>query len=220
MKVAEIFAKLGFDVDNRPLEAFTDNLKSVARELTITMAAATAALYAIDRFVASFVRGSLAMDNFRRQTGLSVQELQKWQSAASLSNIGMEAEQVTQSIQALQQNMIQITRFGSGNMRPFAILGIDPRNSPFEVLEQLRQKAKNYDPAIFATLIKEMGLDPQFVNVLKLSNEEFDKFSRIAYRSKETQSSIMKVGSAVKMMKVEFDVWRDNFVAKNEPALM
>lgn len=220
MKVAEFFAKIGFQIDDKALEE-VDKKMVAARNQTLKLAAAlTAAVYAMDRFAAASVRSAVALTNFNVQTGLSTDKLQKWQAAAQLENMAIDADSVANSIQALQQNLTQI-RLGQGNASPFQLLGIDIQGrDAFDILEQVREKIQGLDPALAANLTGQMGIDPNMLNVLRLTRKEFDALGNSLSRSKGTTDALIRIGSQINRLKLGFGKFKDDLVAKLEPAFM
>lgn len=115
--------------------------------------------------------------SFTNQTGLSLHELEKWQIASN--QVGVDAATVASSIKTLQKNLADIS-IGRGNISPYQLLGITPTGDAFKVLDQLRDRIKRVNPAMATNLVQQMGLDPQMLNILKLSNDEFEKLSKVA----------------------------------------
>lgn len=219
MKIAEFFATLGFKVDETGLNQFQDNMTALPKKFAVLAAAALAATYTIDRFVDSSVRGAVALANFSNQTGLSAQELQKWQIAAQMSNLAMSAEEVTQRVQTLQQKITQLQLTGEG-AAPFALLGIDPNGGALSVLDQLREKIKGLTRPVAVNLLEQLGLGGDFINVLELSRKEFDAMSGSMIRSQPVQQALIRLGTASTKAKLGFSLWKDELVAKLEPVLM
>src|SRR5690606_26023949 len=141
--------------------------------------AAAAAIYAIDRFVSSTARASIALGNFALQTGLSAQKLQQWQFAATMANTAMSADEATASITGLSQALMEI-RMGQGNPEAFRWLGVNPMGKDaFQVLEELSRTVKDLDPAFASMMLNQIGLSEEWVNVLTQGEdalrEMFDK---------------------------------------------
>lgn len=197
MKIAELFAEIGFNIDEAPLGEFVKTMGAAATKASVVVAAVTAAAFAVKKLTDASIQAATAMRNFRVETGLSAEELQRWQVAAQLTNIGASAESVTSSIQALQSNLAQI-RLGQGNIRPFQLLGISAFGDAFAVLDQLRERIKGLDEATTVNLLNEMGLGSEFIHVLRLSREEFEKLADKYALSNEQIDALTKMGNAFK----------------------
>ena len=219
MKLGEFFMALGFDVEDQKLTQFENKMTGLPTKFTIVAAAATAALFALDKFTEGSVRAATALQNFNNQTGRSIIDLQKWQGAAILSNAAISVDEVSSSIKALEQNIAQI-KLGAGNAAPFQLLGLDPFGGAFSVLDQLRDKIKGKDRPMAVNLIQQLGLSPELINVLQLTRKEFDALSGTLIRSEKTTAMLVKLGQATRIAKERFSLWKDNLAAKMAPALI
>lgn len=132
------------------------------------------------------INTAISFQQFETQTGLSAQELQKWQIAAGMANVS--AEEVGASVMALQKNLAAI-RLGEGNISGFQLLGIGANQDAFGVLDQLRSRIRGVDAATAVNIIAKMGLGPNMLQVLRLSNEEFAKFRMTAQGMSTTQEA-------------------------------
>lgn len=120
---------------------------------------------------------AVAFSNFENQTDLSSQELQRWQIVAEQANVSADA--VSNSVVGLQRAIASF-RLGKGDIAAFSMLGIrDPRDA-FTVLETLRKRIQSLRSPTAVNLMQQIGIDPRMINVLRLSNEEFRKFSSTA----------------------------------------
>ncbi len=220
MKVGEIFMSLGFDVDDRKLDNFDDKIKSLTANMARLALGAVAAVYAVDRFVQSSIRGAAALRNFNIQTGLSADELQRWQAAGTLSNIALSADDVTASIIALTQNLAQI-RLGGGNVAPFQLLGIDIANQDaFSVLKQVRESIQGLDRPTAVNLLQQMGINPGMLNTLLLSQERFDELAESMTRTRATTAALEKLGDVNAKFHRSLSLLKDELVAKYTPAII
>ena len=219
MKLAEFFVQLGVKADNQALKNFSGGVKTLRRELIGVQVAFAGAVVGLDRFVNGSLKGVVALKNLNKQTGLSIRELQKWQQAGQLSNLSLSADQIAQSIGNLEQSLAAI-RMGQGNIAPFQLLGIDVvGQNAFGVLEQLRERIKGLDAGTATNLVSQLGLTPDFINILKLSRKEFQELSENTFLSKKQQNDIDKLGTTITMLKLRFKALKDQAVAKIAPEL-
>lgn len=180
MKIGELFFSLGFDVKADSLKSFQKGLDDTISSLSIfAEVKAAAAIYAIDKLVQGSIKAGASLHNFTEQTGLSNQELQKWQAAATLSNVALSADDVTASVMALQNQLVMIQKLGGGNSGAFRLLGIDPTTlrTPFEALDKLREAAGRTDKGLFNTVLQQLGINPGMINVLDKTTQEFNKLT-------------------------------------------
>lgn len=220
MQIAELFVKLGLNVDDQKLGTFQNKLKTTKTNMLKFVAIAGTMAFAIERIANSTIKATVALTNFNMQTGLSVQKLLQWQKVAQLADVTLSAEQITQSIAGLQQNLAQI-RLGAGNVAPFQLLGIDVAGkNAFQVLEDVRGAIKGLDAATATNLIAQMGLSPQFVNVLRMTREEFEAINKEFFLNQKQQASIVKLGTSFKKLQLQLGFLRDNIVAQFAPVLI
>jgi hypothetical protein len=219
LNIASLFMSLGINVDDKglgKLQGKINALPSAVLNLKTAFVALTA--IGIDKFVESTVDGVVALENFNKQTDLAIDKLQKWQVASQLSDITLKPEQVTAGIQALQKNLTKL-KFGQGDVSGFQILGIDPiGKDAFQVLEELRDKIKGLDNATAVNFIERIGLNPQFINVLRTSREEFNQLSNMKFLSAKQRENIVKLGTAITKLKIEFKLMKDQIIANLMPA--
>jgi len=220
MKLGELFMSLGFDVDDTKLDSFDKKIDGLKTNMVITAAKVSAALWAIDAFVAGSIRSSAALANFNNQTELSTQKLQKWQAVSQMTNLAASADEVLGSIKAVQDNLTQI-RLGGGNITPFQMLGIDIQGKDaFGVLEQVRGSIKGLNRNVALNLLQQMGISPNMLETLQLTREEFAAMGGEFVRTGETTQTLLNLGGAINTLKMNLSLWKDQFVAYVTPALM
>jgi len=216
--VGELFISLGIKADEASLKRVDNGIKSI-RNGTIALGAAFAgAVVGLDRFVDGSLRGVVALQNLSNQTGLAIEELQKWQQAGQLSNLAISADQIAQSIGNVQQNLSQI-RLGQGDITPFQLLGVNVGQDAFGVLDELRGSIKGLDNATATNLLTQIGLTPDFINILKLSRQEFEELSENTFLNPKQRENIDRVGTSIKALKLRFIALKDQAVAKIAPQL-
>lgn len=123
MKIADLFAAIGVQVDDEGVKKFDKSLKSSKRSIGLYIAKITGAIFAIDRFIQKAGKASISLNNFAQQTGVSIQAIQKWQQAASLANLNLGEEEVASSIQSLQDQLTSI-KLGGGDISGFQLFHI------------------------------------------------------------------------------------------------
>ncbi len=187
MNIGELFVTLG--VKGQGLGTLKDIAKTISN-LPVDAAAAIAGMAGISlelgKMAEEALATSVAFQAFSNQTGLSWQELQRWQLVAEQANVSAQA--VASSISTLERNLAEI-RLGRGNISPFQMLGIGvgPGQNAFTVIEQLRQRIKGLNPAQATNLISQMGLSPDMMNVLRLTDRQFGEFASHIHGINEKQ---------------------------------
>lgn len=219
MKIGELFVQLGFKTDKETLRKFNQGINNLKKDVLTLQVAFAGAIFGLDRFVKGTLEGVVALTNLNRQTGLSIRELQKWRQAGQLANLNLNAEEISNSIAKLQDNLAQIRR-GRGNVAPFQLLGIDiAGKDAFQVLESIRGAIVGVSDAQATSLIKKLGLDSRFINILRLTREEFEKLGKNIFLTPAQQRSILKVGQSFKMLTLRLKALKDQAVAKISPQL-
>jgi hypothetical protein len=219
MKIADFFLELGMKADTETLGKVNDAVKTLGKGLAAVQIAWGAALFGLERFVNGTLDGVVALKNLNQQTGLSIEKLQEWQQAAQLSNLAISAEQIAASIGNLQQSLSAI-KMGQGNAAPFQMLGIDVNGKDaFQVLEQVRARIKGLDAGVATNLISQLGLNPEMINVLRLSNAEFQKLGQNIFLSRQQRDNIYSLGLAFRELTLRLSALKDQAVAKIAPEL-
>ncbi len=173
--LGEFFFQFGFNVDSLKIRDFTKALGDLPVDAGAAIAALAGVEYELVKIAQQAFETAVSFQMFSAETGLSWQELQKWQIVAEQANVSAGA--VASSLSALERQMAEI-RLGRGNIAPFQLLGISPNQDAFSVLRQLRERIKGLQPAMATNLIAQMGIDPSLIHVLQLSNNEFDRLSK------------------------------------------
>lgn len=219
--IGELFINLGVKGDTKKLDEFKASVTKLRTNLIAVGTAFTGAVVGLNTLVNSSLKGVVNLQNLSNQTGLAVENLQKLQQVGQLSNLALSADQIAQSMGNLQKNINDITVFGSGNLTPFSQLGVDPMQSKtaFEVLERVRENIKGLNAATATNLISQIGLSPEFINILRLSREEFDKLSNNMFLSGKQRKDIDNLGTSIKGLQLRFIALKDQAVAKLAPEL-
>ncbi len=178
MKLGEFFVELGIQGGDKAVSTIKDLVQGIGN-LPLEAAAAIVAIggieYSLTQLTVRAVDTAISLQHFTDQTGLSGQELQHWQGAAEQANIS--AESLQSSVAALEKNMAEI-RLGRGNISPFQMLGIGVNQNAFGVLRQIRESIKGMNPAMATNLISQMGISPEMISLLKVSNSEFERMMK------------------------------------------
>lgn len=166
MKIADFFIALGFDIkgssDVDKTEQSVAKLELSSVKLLAVTTGLNAAFYAM---IKTAVEAGVGLQRFALTTGLSIEQLQQLQFAASRGNVA--ASQMATAIGAIQKARAAIAFGNAEAAAPWMLLGIDPRQDPFKVLEQLRQQVLKLDPAIARQKLSEMGFSDDILFLLR-----------------------------------------------------
>lgn len=220
MNIGEFFIKLGIVSDEGKIAKFSTAVNQSIAEVKTLAIAASATAYSVVKMVDDVTDRVVGLENFNKQTGLSIELLNKWQKAGQLSDVSLTYEQIANNIQALQDNLTEL-QFGGGNTQAFRFLGIDVTGKQaFEVLEDVRSAIKGIDDVTATNLIKKMGLSANFINVLRLSRQEFDKLGKSNFLSADQRKNIIEIGTALTKAKLELVEMKDRVIASLAPKLL
>lgn len=217
MKIADFFVSLGFDIDGAPelkeLDARLGTMMGNASKLLAVFASMTAAMGVMLNKTLDTAEG---FRKFEAVTGLSGNELKRWNYLAKQT--GTEADEVASSIKSLQEARANIM-MGTGNVKPWQLLGIAPSDNPFETLKLIRERIKDLDPAIARTIVSQMGIGEGVFAMLRLSNKEFEDLNRKFELTRGQTDALNKANVEWAKFKFEISAVRDRIVAELIPAL-
>lgn len=128
------------------------------------------------------IQASLGFAQFTMHTGLSAQELQKWQRVAVLSH--GSADEVTQSVESITKKLADMETGGTGGgalgaLQRLFISPFGPDGRPkqaFQVLDEVRAKLGLIKTAAQQeAVLGALGISPNLRESLLLSRDKFDE---------------------------------------------
>lgn len=197
MTIANLFARLGFEADTGKIKNFKGQLSNVVTGLNQAVELALKFTNVMKSFTQETFRASIGLKQFEAETGASAEELQRWQAVAERTNNSAEA--VTQSVKSIVANQQKIKLGQGGNISGYQLLGIDPTQDPFEILTQLRSSMAGLDQGMKKHALSMMGVSSEMLQVLDLTNDEFDRMSKSAFVIPQGQIEIMNKTNSVLM---------------------
>ncbi len=211
MNIAELFARIGLKTDEDKARSFGRAMNTVKLGLIATTATAVAASAVIKRLTTDAMQAAIAFKQFEVETGSSAQELQKWQAVAEQTN--QSAESVTAAIKAIVSNQEKI-RLGQGDISGYQLLGIDPRQDPFKILEELREKTQGLSEGMRKNILSQIGVGSGLLQTLNLTRDQFDEMAARAWiiqpkaieTLNQTKASVDLATRAVGYMKAQIAV--------------
>lgn len=217
MKIGELFIALGFQVEGLPKLDDTDRKM---RGATINAGALALAVnsvnYAFLRMVEGARGAAVEFKNFALATGLSADELKKWQQAAEINDV--TAKEMTDTVKNLQGLSAEV-RLGRGNIAPFQLLGISPNQDPFTILRQLRERIKELPPDIARVIAGQMGISDNIFQMLRQATVEFDRLEERYRLTAQEQTALIRLNRAWKDLIFSVKSLRDKFASDFAPVL-
>lgn len=191
MNLGELFIQLGVVGDTKQVKEFDKKVKELAKDMNLTLksteglnkgigtfvkgiASAGAALIgtvaALDRMINSLTKSNQSWINLTRTTDISLKTFQKWGNIGKLLGVDNAAQQ----LEGLNERLFELRLTGEG-ARGFQLAGINPMwQNAQGVLEQLRGRIQGMDDTSASYLLRQMGLDPQMLHLLRMTREEFE----------------------------------------------
>lgn len=183
--IAELFVNLGVKGSDKAMEAVEktqEGMDGIASSGLAAKAAIIGAVYGLERLTAFAGNQGRTLKRFADYTGLSADQLQRWQYMASLS--GVSAEEMLGTIQNVQGAMSDML-LGKGPPEGLAFLkstvDFDENRArdTFYVMDKLRQfaQATRSNPDVANKILESFGLSAATIAMLRTSRMELDKIS-------------------------------------------
>ena len=188
MKIAELFVALGFDIKG------DDKLLGVERNMTkasgasVQLLAGVSALnIAFYAMISTAAEAAVSLQKFAWNTGLSSEELQRWQRAGQAAGIqGDEMIKTLTALQTAQKNVM----LGQGDFSPFQFFGLSVGQDPFDQLKTLNAKFQTMDPAFARIMASRLGISENLFQWLRRDNLELDKFNEKLLLTNQQQKAL------------------------------
>lgn len=187
--IGEFFVSLAVDAGDGALTV--GNFVSAFGALEIATVAEIGALWemgiALARIIDQGLQASLAFEQFSIHTGLSAQELQKWQIVAQQAHAS--AEDVTRGVESLTKHLanlaIGIPDSALGALQQLFISPFDgegKRKNAFEVLDEVRHKLGSIrDVAQQTRIIEALGIPANLRETLTMTDSQFKALAATAH---------------------------------------
>lgn len=215
MNIGEFFLKIGIsgaDAVSKGLKGINTDFEKLESTSLATKAALVGVFYGLERLTGFASQMGMDLQKFAINTGLSRQELQKWQHAAMLFDV--TGEEVASTITSIQQAMTGM-QLGQGMPAGFDIMArmvkLDPKriNDTFYVLEKIAEFRKKAPPAVANNLMKSLNISENMSQALaminlkrdqgtskdRLTDNESDKLAVINRKWKEIWNTIKMIGA-------------------------
>jgi hypothetical protein len=218
VNIGELFISLGVKSESPKIREFEGAMTSAMMKATAFIASLTGVSLQLGHMIDQSINTAVALQRFESMTGLSGQELQRWQIIAQQANVS--TEDVSSSIIALQRNIAEI-KLGRGNIAPFQLLGIDIQQSPFKILEQLQSRIKGLNRAQAVNLISQLGLSPDMIRLLMLTKDQMDKMATARpILSPEQEKNILKIKLAITQFQLAVKYTAESIISQYGPMIV
>lgn len=219
MKIAELFAVLGFKIDGaEKLDSVKKEMTAVAGESVKGALAVNAINVAFFAMIDTSIKAGQALRNFALSTGLSTEELQLWQHAALVD--GLAAEDLTAAIKGLQNIRASFDLGNPQNVGAWQLLGVSPTQDPFKVITALRARLSSgkLNPGVARNLLGQVGLE-SILPLLRANNAEFEQWSRNFLITEKQTAALARLNAAWQDLRTSLISVKTQFSATFAPAL-
>ena len=188
MTIAKFFARLGLETDEEKAKSFESSIKNVVIGLGSAILVAKTFTNTLKKMTEEALKSAQALKQIEVETGVNTDQLQRWQSVAERTNNSAQA--VTSSIKAIVANQEKI-KLGQGNISGYQLLGIDPTQDPFEILEELRTETQGLSQGMKKEVLSQIGVSSELMQVLELTNDEFTRMHGNAFVMSPSQIALL-----------------------------
>lgn len=204
MTIAELFVKIGVqgtEAAAKGLGNIKGGLADIASSSLAAKAAVAGVIIGLERLTGFASQVGMDLYKFNVTTGLSTQELQKWQYA--LMKVDVSGDEVASTIAHIQASMTDM-RLGKGAPEGFAqfadavALDQDRVDDTFYVLSKWEEFLKNAPASVGNQIAKTAGFTENMIQGMRVVNRERDKLSKSKSINDDEIKNLVKINSAWK----------------------
>lgn len=153
-------------------KTIANNLKNIGSNISTVVTAVSGAIVALNKLSDTLVQQNQYWINLTRNSDIALSTYQKWGvvGAALDRTLGMQG--AAGAIADLNERLFELKLTGEG-ARGFQLAGIMPTTAE-DVLEQLRSRVAGMNDTAATYLLKQMGIDPRMLAVLRMTRAEFN----------------------------------------------
>lgn len=182
------------------------------RNLHAFMLKVAAVSYSIVKLTSATRNQVMAYRDFAFQTGIPVSKLQAYEAAAARVAPNLTGQKIASELTTLQQNLTNI-EFGQGNIFPYQLLGISATTKDAtKIVDGLRNAISGLSNARAINLIERMGLSRDWLYILRMSREEFEKINAVMLSDKQIKVTT-QMSLAFNQLKFSLGNLRNQIVA-------
>lgn len=173
MKIAELFAELGFKTESSDKTKLRD-FANVLGDLNLASLAAAAGLgvagAAIITLSEEASKYAIGLENFSTITGLSTDKIQAWEKA--VERAGGTTDDFRSSLKAIQRLMTEIQLGSNTGNTAMAVFGINVTDDAETVLRKMAKTLKeDASPALKSFLVSQLGVTEGMQKFLQTTDD-------------------------------------------------
>ena len=208
--LGELFVELGVFADTKELNEFEEKLKKVSqtvdeagkktqktsldfkklvKSVAGVVTAISGAVFALNKLTQSLVENNQHFLNLTRTSDIALSSFQKWDNIGRMFGVNNAASQ----LENLNERLFELKLTGQG-AEGFMLAGINPMGQSAEgIMEQLRGRVAGLDDTAAAYLLRQMGLDPSMLHLLRLSRAEFEELGATIKKYQLTEDQTKQI---------------------------
>jgi hypothetical protein len=216
MKIAELFVALGIQVEGGgKLDDVDRALNRTAlsgAKTALSMAALTASFLAM---LNASAKAAVALNNYATATGLSTDELQRWQRVAAATSVPVE--EIATTLKGLQDTAAKIM-FGGPASGLWGLLGITPHDNPASVIDKARiALGKMQNVGLARQLATQIGLSENMFRLLRASEEQLAEADKGMLTTPKQIAALAKLSQAWGLFKYDLGASRTQLFSRFAP---
>jgi len=201
MTIGELLVKLRFSITGEQNLSVIENRLQTAGNLAGALATRlTIATTALGVIAYKALNASVALSKFQQVTGISSRDLQQWQYAAA--KFGVAGDEVATTFKNIEQAQAGIS-LGEGNIAPWQLLNIDPRQDPRKVLLDIHDRIQGMQPAMARFVTSQMGIGEDMFVFLSQANIQYGELNKKFEASEEENKRLMKLNGRIEQFKTK-----------------
>lgn len=189
------------------------NIKNVAAGLGGVITAVSGAVIALNKLAESLVQQNQQWINLTRNSDIALSTFQKWGQVGAAMNASLGEMGAAGAIADLNERLFELKLTGQG-ARGFQLAGIMPTNAE-DVMEQLRDRIKGLSDTSATYLLKQMGIDPRMLSVLRMTREEFNALTKELEKyqlTMEQRQQIQEFHKQMSIVNVKMQYFKDRIL--------
>ena len=201
MTIGELLVKLRFSITGEQNLSVIENRLQTAGNLAGALATRlTIATTALGVIAYKALNASVALSKFQQVTGISSRDLQQWQYAAA--KFGVAGDEVATTFKNIEQAQAGIA-LGEGNIAPWQLLNIDPRQDPRKVLLDIHDRIQGMQPAMARFVTSQMGIGEDMFVFLSQANIQYGELNKKFEASEEENKRLMELNGRIEQFKTK-----------------
>lgn len=221
MKIADFFVNLGIKGEPKTVKAMKGVREGLGEMKSMSLeakAAIVGAIYALERMMSHSAKLGTGFNQFAESTGLSAQELQRWQYAAR--QVAVDAEDVEASVRGVQSSIANMM-MGKGPIEGMAMLantvGLDDRRlrDTFYMMEKLQEFSQKVPQDVGKAMVASFGITEKTFSAMRQNAFRPDVMSKATVLSERQAKNLQRVNAIWMDLNSKIQLSAAKFFAKH-----